>query len=613
MLIDGKPTRAARFQQWCGLSAPDITIVNSEAADRFSWQPLNELSSDHSPILIKWNQLAKTQRAQRRVRPNFQKADWNIFRARLAEYQPLLEAVTDPAIKMKTFVDSVQKEAAIAVPQKVCRKKETPWMNAELKTLIQERNRLRRDIGANRDVWVAKTREVLEKTQEDKRNTWRAHLEEVTRTKDAMKAWAVVKSLNGSARAQDWKTLVYKGREYVSDKAKASAFIQEYATVSGRKSDRSSRRAVRELRSGVRRLLGSPRQELEQAFTPEELAAALKTVKAGKTGGPDDVAPDLLKHLPLSTQKELLFILNASWTTGWCPQAWPTATIVPFVKKEKDPQAVSSYRPIALTSTIGKLVERLIVNRLSWWLEAKSLLSPWQAGCQLAATLAAIEDTGPTDIQVYTDGSTHEGTTDGGAGMVAMSGEDIIERWHAPTGRWSSSYQAEKSAMVRAISWLDEYEDWQSALVLCDSKSLVETLANSDQPDGDMHRIQSSIAELCKKKEVRILWVPGHCNLRGNELADLEAKLGSEVAQPSVPLDSSTRAALIRQEERQSSLTHPRLTALYTTRLREEEEAFLQKADLTDLIRFRCGHHPHLRRWQHMTGMSEKDSCRLCA
>ena len=187
---------------------------------------------------------------------------------------------------------------------------------------------------------------------------------------------------------------------------------------------------------------------------------------------------------------------------------------------------------------------------------------------QLAATLAAIEDTGPTDIQVYTDGSTHEGTTDGGAGMVVMSGEDIIERWHAPTGRWSSLFQAEKSAMVRAISWLDECEDWQSELVLCDSKSLVETLANCNQPDGDVHRIQSAIAKLCKKKEVRILWVPGHCNLRGNKLADLEAKLGSEVAQPSIPLDSSTRAALIRREERQSSLTHPRLTALYTTRPR---------------------------------------------
>ena len=81
---------------------------------------------------------------------------------------------------------------------------------------------------------------------------------------------------------------------------------------------------------------------------------------------------------------------------------------------------------------------------------------------QLAATLAAMEDTCLTDIQVYTDGSTHEGTTYGGAWMVAMSGKDIIERWHAPTGQWSNSYQAGKSAMVRAISWLDEYEVWQS-------------------------------------------------------------------------------------------------------------------------------------------------------
>ena len=208
-------------------------------------------------------------------------------------------------------------------------------MNAELNTLIQERNRFRRDIGATRDAWDAMTREVLEKSQKSKRSTWREHLEEVTCSKKAKKALAVVKILNGSVPAQDGKTLVKKGGEYVSDKAKASAFIKEYATVSGRKSVRSSRSVERELRSGVRRLLGSPRQELEQAYAPEELVAALKAVKAGKAGGPDGVASDLLKHLPMNTQKELLFILNASWTTGWCPQAWRTATIVPFLRKKK--------------------------------------------------------------------------------------------------------------------------------------------------------------------------------------------------------------------------------------------------------------------------------------
>ena len=100
-----------------------------------------------------------------------------------------------------------------------------------------------------------------------------------------------------------------------------------------------------------------------------------------------------------------------------------------------------------------------------------------------------------------------------------------------------------------------------------------------------------------------------HCSVQGVLLLPTISKLTTQTVES---LWTAT-TALIRREERQSSLTHPRLTALCTTRPREEEEALLQKADRTDLILFRCGHHPHLRRWQHMTGMSETDGCRLCA
>ena len=62
------------------------------------------------------------------------------------------------------------------------------------------------------------------------------------------------------------------------------------------------------------------------------------------------------------------------------PSVLAGCVIIPFLKKDKDPQSVDSYRPIALKSTICKLLERMIVNRLSWWLEEHSLLSPWQAG-----------------------------------------------------------------------------------------------------------------------------------------------------------------------------------------------------------------------------------------
>ena len=100
----------------------------------------------------------------------------------------------------------------------------------------------------------------------------------------------------------------------------------------------------------------------------------------GKAAGPEENAPDLLKHLPADVEVELLKILNQSWLEGWCPQSWRNEVIIPFLKKDKDPQSVDSYRPIALTSTICKLLERMIVNRHSWWLEEHSLLTPWQAG-----------------------------------------------------------------------------------------------------------------------------------------------------------------------------------------------------------------------------------------
>ena len=71
----------------------------------------------------------------------------------------------------------------------------------------------------------------------------------------------------------------------------------------------------------------------------------------------------------------MLNILNSSWLSIWCPQSWRSAYVVPFLKKRKDPADVGSYRQIAPTSTIGKVLERLIANLLR-----NSALSPWQAG-----------------------------------------------------------------------------------------------------------------------------------------------------------------------------------------------------------------------------------------
>ena len=124
----------------------------------------------------------------------------------------------------------------------------------------------------------------------------------------------------------------------------------------------------------------TPRQQIEEGFTPAELQQVLSLRKAGKAAGPDGIAPDFLRHLSSKGSSVLLNIFNSSWLSSWCPRPWRSAYVVPFLKKGKDPAEVASYRLISLTSTIGKVLERLIANGQSWGLEEHSALSPRLAG-----------------------------------------------------------------------------------------------------------------------------------------------------------------------------------------------------------------------------------------
>ena len=53
--------------------------------------------------------------------------------------------------------------------------------------------------------------------------------------------------------------------------------------------------------------------------------------------------------------------------------------LLPFLKGNKDPSLPKSYRPFSLLSAIGKVIEKLLHNRLYWYLETRNLLLPTQA------------------------------------------------------------------------------------------------------------------------------------------------------------------------------------------------------------------------------------------
>ncbi len=105
-------------------------------------------------------------------------------------------------------------------------------------------------------------------------------MREVLGLRPSSSTWKVVKKREGEETTQSGKTLTHHGREYCSDKAKASAFCQEYARISGRKSDKACRRLNREVRREVQWHRYPTKQEIEGEFN-------LKELEPKKSGGQD--------------------------------------------------------------------------------------------------------------------------------------------------------------------------------------------------------------------------------------------------------------------------------------------------------------------------------------
>ena len=114
-------------------------------------------------------------------------------------------------------------------------------------------------------------------------------------------------------------------------------------------------------------------------FTMEELDHTI-SLSSPTSPGEDEILYSMIFNQPRSTKQFLLDILNSFWFSGTSPKSWKISIIVPVLKPLKDSYLPKNYRPIALTSCVCKIYERMVNARLVWYLESKNLLSNQQFG-----------------------------------------------------------------------------------------------------------------------------------------------------------------------------------------------------------------------------------------
>ena len=114
----------------------------------------------------------------------------------------------------------------------------------------------------------------------------------------------------------------------------------------------------------------------------EEVKNIIMTLMSSKSTGPNNVPTFLRKQTRNTVSLPLAKVINTFFKTGIFPDICKVAKVVPVFKSETR-LLCNNYRPISLLSNIGKINEKLMHQRLKFFLEQYNCYYSFQFGFRL--------------------------------------------------------------------------------------------------------------------------------------------------------------------------------------------------------------------------------------
>ena len=96
---------------------------------------------------------------------------------------------------------------------------------------------------------------------------------------------------------------------------------------------------------------------------------AIETIKTGKAAGIDGAYPEMITHLDPRARRWLGVAMSDAVVNGKYCFLWKRAKVLAILKPNKKPDDPNNYRPISLLCCLYKLLERIILTRLTPILE----------------------------------------------------------------------------------------------------------------------------------------------------------------------------------------------------------------------------------------------------
>lgn len=224
------------------------------------------------------------------------------------------------------------------------------------------------------------------------------------------------------------------------------------------------------------------------------------------------------------------------------------------------------------------------------------------------------------ELQVYTDGSkTSQGT---GSGVFI---EEMETRISCRLDDECTVFQAEVYALKLAAEHLKETNvTGRNISLYVDSQAAIRAIETDVVKSNVVKECKGSVMELTKNNSVRVCWVPGHEEYKGNEEADKLAKEGAEktsveatqsVKPPLSSFKKKMKDTLMKEWCDRWKSTHKYKITKYfwpTIELKKSKECISSnKKAFRTLVGTFTGHcllGKHAKR----IGIAESDLCRIC-
>lgn len=121
---------------------------------------------------------------------------------------------------------------------------------------------------------------------------------------------------------------------------------------------------------------------------PEDLHKLIDDLKPKKSSGPDGISYYTLKQLKFEVAPVLLRIVNKSIQESQFLSAWKVGKVIPLYKGKGSRSDPSSFRPVTLTSVVGRVVEMVARRQLVRAMEDRKAFTESQYGFRVGGGTA---------------------------------------------------------------------------------------------------------------------------------------------------------------------------------------------------------------------------------